>query len=297
MGDQLKADKFFWGTMKKAGKNVTLDLHLWTRGKPDQSVTESYSDNLKDQNDENLRKIAARLFEKLAGVTGGAAPPTTGGTQMFAVHVNVEEGTVLVDGLEKGKIEHGVATVEVPLGPHEIEVRSEGKNPAKQKVTAAAGPEATLNLELTPATPPPPVGPSKPFPIKKVIGFSLAGLGLVSGVIGIVEGIGFLDAQGKNSTDHMNPAYDPNKPGGRVVPDFCKDPTTKTECDHIHSGESARMLEFVFFGIGAALIATGTILIITDKGAPSTEQPAQGKIRFVPQVGPTGGGLGIVGTF
>src|SRR5204863_5173511 len=104
------------------GKSVTLDLHLWTRGKPDQSITETYSDNLKDQNDETLRKIAAKLFEKLTGSTGGAVVPPAAGTVLVAVHANVEEGIVLVDGLEKGKLSHGVASVEVPLGPHEIEV-------------------------------------------------------------------------------------------------------------------------------------------------------------------------------
>ena len=89
MGDQLKADKFFWGTMKKAGKNVALDLHLWTRGKPDQATTESYSDNLKDQNDEALKKIASRAFEKLTGAKFAYLPYKSGGeaaTQLVGNH-------------------------------------------------------------------------------------------------------------------------------------------------------------------------------------------------------------------
>ncbi len=295
MGEQLKADRFFWGTMKKSagGKSVTLELHVWAKGKPDQSITETYSDNLKDQNDETLRKIAAKLFEKLTGAPGTAVPPTAGGTVLVAVHVNVNEGTVLVDGLEKGKIDHGVASIEVPVGPHEIEVRSEGRNPAKQKITATAGAEASVTFELTLATPPPPPGPSKPFPVKKVIGFSLVGLGVAAGVVGIVEGIGFIDAQGKNDKDHNNVAY-------RGIKDFCKELPVSMQCTNLKNAESARMLELVFFGIGTALIATGTILIITDKGASTNEKdaaPSQTRIRVVPSVGPNGGGVGILGTF
>lgn len=297
MGDQLKTDRFFWGTMKKSagGKSVTLELHVWARGKADQSVTETYSDNLKDQNDETLRKIAAKLFEKLAGVGGTAVVPTSGGTVLIAVHVNVDEGTVFVDGLEKGKINHGVASVEVPVGPHEIEVRSEGKNPASQKITAATGPETSITLELTPATPLPPPGPSKPFPVKKVIGFSVAGLGVVAGIIGIVEGVSFIDAQGKNDKDHNNVK-------NKGIKDFCSDTTGVTgpmsmECKNIKNAESARTLELVFFGVGAALIATGTILLITDKGSASTDEKPQTGLRVVPSIGPNGGGIGLVGTF
>lgn len=293
MGDQLKADKFFWGTMKKSagGKSVTLELHMWTRGKADQSVTETYSDNLKDQNDETLKKIAGKLFEKLTGATSGAVQPPAGASVLVSVHTNVEEGVVLVDGNEKGKLVHGVASVEVPLGPHEIEVRSEGRNPAKQSITAAAGQEANVTLELTAATPPPPPGPSKPFPVKKVIGLSLVGLGVVSSVIGIVEGVQFVGVQSKNSDDHNNVAY-------KGIKDFCKDPTTmgKSPCQNLKDAETDRMLELVFLGVGAALVGTGLILIITDKGAASAETTKTG-VRVVPSIGPNGGSLGLVGTF
>jgi hypothetical protein len=280
--------------MKKSagGKAVTLELHLWTRGKPDQSITETYSDNLKDQNDETLRKIAAKLFEKLTGAGGAVVAPVGGGTVLVTVHANVEEGSVLVDGLEKGKLSHGVASIEVPVGAHEIEVRSEGRNPAKQSITATAGQEANVTVELTAATAPPPPGPSKPFPVKKVVGLSLVGLGVAAGVIGIVEGVGFIDAQGKNDKDHNNIAY-------KGIKDFCKDPITMmgttNPCQNLKDAESSRMLELVFLGVGAALIGTGVILIITDKGAPSTEQKAG--VRLVPSIGPTGGGMGLVGTF
>jgi hypothetical protein len=74
IGDHLKADRFVWGTLSKAaGHQVTADMHLWTRGKPDVAIHETYSDNLKDQNDDTLRKIATRILDRLAGGLAVAA--------------------------------------------------------------------------------------------------------------------------------------------------------------------------------------------------------------------------------
>lgn len=301
IGDQLKVDRFFWGTMKKSGggKSVTVELHLWTRGKTDQSASETYSENLKDQNDETLRKIASKLFERLSGATGGAPPPpTAGGTVVLAVHANVADGVVFVDGVEKGKLQRGVASVEVPVGSHEIEVRAEGRIPAKQTVSAAPGGETSVSIDLAAEGPPPPAGPSKPFPWKKVAGFSMMGLGVAAGVIGVVEGVQWLGVQSQNDKDHRDTSYS-------GVTDFCKDATGKAgpnsaPCKNIQDGQTAATLEFVFFGVGAALIGAGTILILADRGSsspPAEAPPPQATWRFVPSVGPHGGGAGLVGTF
>ena len=73
IADQLRTDRFIWGVVTRApGNQITAEVHLWARGKPDASTKETYSDNLKDQNDETLRKIAARILEKISG------SPTTG---------------------------------------------------------------------------------------------------------------------------------------------------------------------------------------------------------------------------
>src|SRR5215475_7074308 len=38
IGDQLRTDRFLWGFLTKAaGNQVTAELHLWARGKPDAS--------------------------------------------------------------------------------------------------------------------------------------------------------------------------------------------------------------------------------------------------------------------
>jgi hypothetical protein len=87
IGDQLKADRYVWGTMdkKKAPAGlVSAELHLWTRLKPDTVARENYADNLKDPNDESLRAVAADLFTKLAPASAPTAianadtPPPSG---------------------------------------------------------------------------------------------------------------------------------------------------------------------------------------------------------------------------
>jgi hypothetical protein len=288
IGDHLKTDKYFWGTMQRAGKGaVSVELHLWSRGKPDQSLKETYSDNLKDQNDDALRKIAGRLFERLAGVGAPAGPGA------IAVHItaNTEDGSVIVDGKEAVKLENGAGTVEVQRGHHEIEVRTADNRVGKRSLDVTA--ETNLQIEVVAEGPPPPPTPSKPFPLRKVIGFSVAGLGLVSGVIGIVEGVQFLNLQSKNDADHKEPNY-------TGVKDFCSaDGMSRAgmrPCQTIHDAELARALEITFFGVGAALIATGFVIVITDPG-PKTEQAPQATWRIVPSVGPRGGALGLVGTF
>ena len=52
---------------KAPGSQVSAEIHLWARGRPDAMAKETYSDNLRDQNDETLRRIATRILDKIGG--------------------------------------------------------------------------------------------------------------------------------------------------------------------------------------------------------------------------------------
>jgi hypothetical protein len=296
VGEQLKVERFFWGTMSKSsGKSVTVELHLWSKGKPDQTAKETFSENLKDQNDEALRKIAQRMFDKLAGsaTPPPPPPPIAGPKVVVTIKANVEDGAVFVDGQEVGKLEKGQATIEVGAGgAHDIEVRAPGYAPAKQSVNATAA--TSVTLELVSSTPPPPTGPSKPFPVWTVVGVSTMGLGVVAGVIGLVEGLQFIDLQGQNAKDHTNTSY-------QGVKDFCKDPPAgpnSDPCRRIQSANTAQTMEFLFFGIGGALVVTGAVMVlVAPRGSKTEEAPAVSKVRVVPSFGPNGGGLTVGGAF
>ncbi len=284
IGDQLKADRFIWGQMTKKAPQVTVEVHLWSRGKPDVKASETYSENLKDPNDESLKKIAAKLF---AGVTGSV---TSGTVTVRAT--GAASGMVLVDGAERARLDAGVAKVDVPAGKHNVEVRAPGFEPWSQQVDVAAGGEQEITATLAPSKgEPPPVIVKSNIPVKKYAAYGLIGLGAVSLAVGVFEGIKFLGAKSDLNDDR-------GKVSGAVT-DVCADLSTNAAidaCQNYKKAKDARMLGLIFGGIGAALIAGGVVLLVTDKpteGAPQKDQA----VRVIPTLSPTAAGLDVTVRF
>jgi PEGA domain len=288
IGDQLKADRFIWGYLvKQGGAQVRADLRLWTRGHPDVTATETYAENLKDPNDDALRKIAARAFGRLLGV---------GTTGSLVVHTpGVESAQVFVDGQPKGNVEHGAAKLDVPAGTHTIEVRAEGYQPASQSVEMQAGGEGeiTLTLGQKPAEQVDLHISAPSVSGRRLASYILLGVGVAAGIAAGVEGILFL---GQKSSLQDDEKGIPNS-----VTDVC---TTTTQggatyggpgsqaCSDYNAASGSRTRAFIFGGAAAALIITGGILLLTDKPAESSPAAA-----FSPFVGPGGGGVMARGQF
>src|SRR5580704_16460332 len=133
IGDQLHADHYVWGTMakEKAGE-VSVELRLWSRGKPQVEASETYNENLKDPGDEALRAVAGRLFAKLT---------SNGATGTLVVHAGTASGSVQVDGVTKGRLDEGVARLDVPEGSHTVVVRVAGFTAPPQAITLQDGGE------------------------------------------------------------------------------------------------------------------------------------------------------------
>ena len=203
IGDQLHADHYVWGTMarEKPGE-VSAELRLWSRGKPQIEATETFSDNLKDPGDEALRAVAGRLFAKLT---------SSGATGTLVVHAGTSTGTVLVDGVAKGKLDGGVARVDLPEGAHTVVVRVPGFTAPSQAVTLQDGGEAEISFALTPAeggaeasgAPEQPQEPveKKPFPTRKVIGYATVVVGVGFLVAAGIEGTRWLSDKNASDTD------------------------------------------------------------------------------------------------
>ena len=163
IGDQLHADHYLWGSLKKRGGQVEVEAHFWSRGRPQLDATESYSDNLKDPGDEALKAVAAKLVSELTGSPsgggsssgsggggGGKTPATGPGT--LVVHAGSEGGTVSVDGVEKGTLEEGTARIELPEGSHTVTVHVPGFKAPSLTTTIKAGGEQEVSFALAPGS-------------------------------------------------------------------------------------------------------------------------------------------------
>lgn len=336
IGDQLKTDRFIWGLLSKSGKGqVTAEVHLWARGKPDVFAKETFSDNLKDQNDEQLRRIAGRLFDRL--VLGQGA-----GT--LVVKAGDAGGVVLVDGAEKAQLEHGQATLDLKPGAYTLEVKVPGFLPAKQSVTVTAGAESTLALTLTPeaatqgAKTPAPSAATQPDEgggggsARKAFGWGLVVVGVVAAGVGVYELAHFLSLSSQNK-DFRNANMIQLANGTRDVPDkatICSAangppalpsgatwangsaPSTSdadAACNRYSQASTASTVGWIAGGVGVLSIGVGAYLLVTDgkgnepvkvttgKRGPRSEPSLLSRLRVAPAWAPGGGSLHLALTF
>jgi hypothetical protein len=297
IGDQLKTERFIWGLISKAGGHqVSAEVHLWTRGKPDQSFKETYSDNLKDQNDDTLRKIAGRFFDRLTGgpsatVVVHLSAAGAAGAQWTA------DATVVTDDNQKIAVVQGVATLLLSGGPHTFEVQASGFAPARQNIVANAGASQDVNVELvqTAVAPPPPPQPGSSR--KAVMLGTLIGGGALL-VAGGVLGIVFESERSKLNSDRQN-NYGLPAP---VITDPCSttaNAAVVAGCSAHNTAQAVEVPMIVSLGIGAVLGATGIWLLSTDhkEGQEPAGSTALHDVRVLPAFGPHGGSLGISAAF
>lgn len=284
IGDQLKADRFVWGQMTKKASQVTIELHMWTRGKPEARTVETYSENLKDPNDDSLKKIAAKLF---AAITNSA---TTGSVTVRAV--GAATGMVLVDGQERAKLDAGVAKLDVPAGAHNIEVRAPGFDAWSQQLNVAPGADQEVTATLVASKgggEPPPVAVKSNLPVRKYASYAILGAGVIALGIGGFEGIKFLGAKSDLDDDRSKVSSS--------VQDVCADlstPAAIDACQKYKNAKDARTLSFIFAGIGAALVTGGVVLLVTD---PGTERGKEQAVQVVPTITPRAAGLDVTVRF
>ena len=117
IADQIKSDRYVWGTLKKKGEHVIGDVHLWVRGKGTSNWPLEYTANLTEANDDALKKIASEAIGQL-----------TGGPPKASIHLRVGSaaGQVFIDGQPVGALRGGDGTFTVPSGPHKVTVRAVG---------------------------------------------------------------------------------------------------------------------------------------------------------------------------
>ena len=283
IADHLKSERYIWGHVTKGPQagQVTAEIHLFQKGKPDTLIRESYAENLKDQNDENLRRVAQRVLDRLSGNAVGVVV-VRGPDDM--------SGEVVVDGEKRVPLEDGSARIELAAGSHAIEVTPTNGAPTKRTVLVTAGKESLVEIEAP--APAEPVEPERPFPTKKVVGGIAFGTGIIAAAVAVQQFIFWNELQSRGD-DIKGRVQSGLAPCEGSAPD-------REFCDTHKKAQTSSAVAIGAAGLAAVGLGVGTYLLFVDGG--SSEQPKDGwtarrRPRVSPTFGPHGGGLSVSGAF
>jgi len=283
IAQQIKAERYIWGFVTKGPINgqVTAEIHLYQKGKPDTVLKESYADNLKDGQDDTLKKIATRVVERLGGTAVG----------VIVVRSADATGEVVVDGEKRVPLDKGTARIELAAGGHSVEVATTLGTPIKRNVLVTAGRDTVVELGAVSTTELP--SDSSHRQTRKIIGGVSMGVGAILAAISVIEVLRWssLQSDGEDRAKEI--------PKGQV----CREYEPKGRCGEIdRDSKTASGLAWGFGGGAALALGFGAVMFFTDIGAtqnngPAASAPPKPKTRVVPTVGSGSGGVLLVGSF
>ena len=285
IAEQIKAERYIWGIVAKGPSQgqVTAEIHLYQKGKADTVLRESYADNLKDPNDDTLRKISTRIVERLGGTAVG----------VVIVRATEQTGEVVVDGDKRVPLDKGTARIELAAGGHSIEVTGAGGEPVKRNVLVTAGRETVVELTAAPVVEPPAEGGKSKT--RKIVGGITMGAGAVLGGVAVYELVNYLSLQ---SDGKAYAATIPKDPSGKP----CRD-TGVERCVSIdRDSKTASALAWGLGAGGVVAIGVGAYLFFSDPGSSEPNKtastaPPKPATRVVPTAGPGSTGVMVLGTF
>jgi hypothetical protein len=275
IADQIRSDRYVWGSLKKKGQLVKGEIHLWVRGKGTSTVPLEYTANLTEANEEALRKIAEHSMEEL-----------TGGAPKGPVHIRAGDvaGQVFIDGQPIGALKSGDANFMVPSGTHKVTVKAVGYLDSDAQVVVKPT-QVPAEVSLTMVAEPITAGMNW----KRVAGFGALGVGVVFAVVGIASSV---EVNSVNS--------DPNYQKYRMDNPSSTDVCTTAATDHVNTGLASNVtslcskgktfqtLQIASYPIAAVAGGVGIFLIATSRGAPQKTG-----LQLDPQVGPGIGKLDL----
>ncbi|MCL2724988.1 MAG: hypothetical protein FWD69_11185 [Polyangiaceae bacterium] len=287
IAEHVKADRYIWGVVGKGPLpgQVTAQIHFFQKNKPETIIKETYTDNLRDSNDDTLRKIAASIIERL----GASAVGTV------VVHAGQADGEIVLDGDVRVPMKGGTATAVLADGSHSIEIIAPGFVTTKRNVLVTAGKETPVEIALVRAGPPPP-----PLVSRKVIGGVALGAGVVLGAVAVQQALfyGTLQNRGKDAvaTHFANNPTDTQdlKPwcrqSGGGLPELCT-------IDN--RSKQASAIAIVTGALGVVGVGAGLYFLLTGDNSSSATPPSTTAThpRVIPAVGAGMNGLMIDGAF
>lgn len=295
IAEQLKTDRFIFGYVSKGPQagQVTAEVHLYQKSKPDTVVRESFSDNLRDANDDILRERAQKILERLGGSAVG----------VIVVKLGAENGEIIIDGDKRVPLTNGTARVELSPGTHAVEAATKDGGTQKRNINVTAGKETIVDLALagTTVAPSEPAKDDKPFPVKKVIGGSLMAVGVAGAVVATVFALKWSgdndDAETENKRRHDNPnAQSPELPPGKSADDVCGNPqypsfnNYDSICKKLDDANRDSAVALTAGIVGGVALLGGAYLFFTSSSSKPAE-PTTGlqKVRLSPLFGRTNG--------
>lgn len=292
IAEHLKVDQFVWGSVRKTGGGfVTTEAHLFSKKRSDIApVTEKFSDNLRDQNDDSLRKVATRILDRLDESLVGK------------VHLKVVDGenkplqgagTITIGGTKRVPMKNGVANLVLAPGTHKIVVSGGGLPTQDGTLVAVAGKTSETTLALGGVVESP-----KPswFTPQRTVGIVVVTAGVAAGVASVVFASKYFAIT--DEQDSLN-AKVPN--GADVCSSAASAGGTQdaqNACQHYRDNDGAAKFSSAAALVGGGLavvgIGVGAYLIVNGgKDAPA----AAGKVRVMPFGGPQNAGLSLGGSF
>ncbi|HEU4532641.1 MAG TPA: hypothetical protein VFS00_00940 [Polyangiaceae bacterium] len=306
IADKLGAKQYFWGTMKKvSGNHVTLDLHLWQRGRSDVHERFTFSDNLTEPRDPALERLADQMYQRLVffGRVGVARL-----TAERAI-----EGELFVNGRAQGPISHAQHELTLPPGDYTFEVRSGGRVTltGRGRVTASQAHE----VRLLPVRSNQPDGISQPIDVEVgvrarapdgssssswrrpvgIVGLGVGGALLAAGAFASVRVLGFGEDEAyKAYRSGINPDQDACKFAEAGIESGVSGAASAARVDRIcGASKTFTTFQYIAYPVGAVAAGAGLILLLSAQGegsAPTAKAKAT-RWALLPDAGPGRAGI------
>jgi hypothetical protein len=306
IAEKLSARQYFWGTMKKApGNQVTLDLHLWQRGRDDVHERFTFSDNLTEPRDPALERLADQMYQRLVffGRVGVAR----------LVAERAIEGELFVNGRPQGPISHAQHELTLPPGDYTFEVRSGGRVTMTGRGRVAAS--QALEIRLVPLRPGQPDSISAPLDVEVgvraripdsnsssswrrpvgIVGLGVGGALLAAGAYASVRVLTFGEDEAyKGYRSGINPNQDACKFAEAGVESTVTGAASASRVDRIcGSSKALTTFQYIAYPVGAVAAGAGLILLLSAQGDSSASSAASKGPHWalLPQAGPGRAGL------
>lgn len=166
IGNELGAEVLMFGKIEKLNQNgqvvYRVSLKLLQVGRKQISSAVESLPVADAGNDVKVSAAARTWYTKLVGGTGGTLVVKTS---------NIDRGTVLLDGDEKGNLASGSLTLQaLPEGRHTLAVEARGYQRYEARITIRAGETTTQPVTLVEMSKKPPPGGGEQLTIEGTVG-------------------------------------------------------------------------------------------------------------------------------